>query len=60
MDNIRFIAMFCVILGHLLELLFNEKSINFIYREIYSFHMPLFIFCQDILLNLIVERYYIL
>lgn len=44
MDNIRFIAMFCVILGHLLELLFNEKSINFIYRVIYSFHMPLFIF----------------
>lgn len=44
MDNIRFLAMFCVILGHFLSLFIEEKGICFIYRVIYSFHMPLFIF----------------
>lgn len=42
-DNMKFILIFCVVFGHILEfvpVLYGDK----IYRLIYSFHMPLFIF----------------
>ena len=42
-DNIRFIAMFLVVFSHMIEL-FADCEKNLIYRIIYSFHMPLFIF----------------
>ncbi len=42
-DNIRFLLMFLVILGHLLEVIHSEVGSQ-LYRVIYSFHMPLFIF----------------
>ncbi len=42
-DNIRFLLIFCVVFGHLLELV-SGKNTDFIYRLIYTFHMPVFIF----------------
>ena len=42
-DNIRFLAMFLVVFAHMIEL-FADCEHNMIYRMIYSFHMPLFIF----------------
>lgn len=42
-DNIRFLLIFCVVFGHLLEL-FSGPHTDFLYRLIYSFHMPAFIF----------------
>ena len=42
-DNIRFLAMFLVVFAHMIEL-FADCEQNLIYRIIYSFHMPLFIF----------------
>lgn len=42
-DNIRFVLIFCVVFGHLLEL-FSGQAAGFIYRLIYTFHMPAFIF----------------
>lgn len=42
-DNIRFLAMFLVVFAHMIEL-FADCEQNIIYRTIYSFHMPLFIF----------------
>lgn len=42
-DNIRFLAMFLVVFAHMIEL-FADCEQNTIYRMIYSFHMPLFIF----------------
>lgn len=43
MDNIRFLLIFLVILGHFLELFRGEFSLA-LYKIIYSFHMPAFIF----------------
>lgn len=40
-DNIKIILIFCVILGHLLESIGGGYNI---YKVIYSFHMPMFIF----------------
>ena len=42
-DIIRFILIFLVLFGHCLEL-FRSDIINNIYKIIYSFHMPLFIY----------------
>lgn len=42
-DNIRFLLMFLVVLGHMLEVIHSEVGSQ-LYRVIYSFHMPLFIF----------------
>lgn len=39
-DNIRSILIFCVVVGHLLEIIGFEG----LYRSIYIFHMPAFIF----------------
>ncbi len=43
MDNIRFILIFLVILGHYIELFQGEFSLA-LYKIIYSFHMPAFLF----------------
>lgn len=42
-DNIRFVLMFCVILGHLLEFC-QVWCGSTLYRLIYLFHMPCFLF----------------
>ena len=43
-DNIKFILIFCVVLGHLLELLGTFSGAATLFRIIYSFHMPVFLF----------------
>jgi len=43
MDNIRFLLIFLVILGHFIELYEGEFSLA-LYKIIYSFHMPAFLF----------------
>ena len=44
-DNIKFILIFLVVLGHLLEISPNWNGWNAkLYRLIYAFHMPAFIF----------------
>ena len=40
MDNIKFFLIFCVVFGHMLELV----DTGVWYKIIYSFHMPAFIF----------------
>lgn len=45
-DNIRFFLMFTVVLGHLLEIADPFPGSKLIYKTIYSFHMPIFIFLQ--------------
>ena len=42
-DNLKILLIFLVVMGHLLELMPGQKA-DAIYRMIYSFHMPLFIF----------------
>lgn len=42
-DNMKFILILLVIFGHLLEYIKGDISLN-IYRFIYTFHMPVFIF----------------
>lgn len=42
-DNLRFLLMLLVIFGHTLEL-FEGEVTNVIYKVIYSFHMPAFMF----------------
>ena len=42
-DNAKFVLMFLVIAGHLLEC-FSGRFVSSIYRTIYLFHMPAFIF----------------
>ncbi len=42
-DNLRFLLMFLVIFGHILEL-FEGDATNVIYKVIYTFHMPAFMF----------------
>ena len=44
LDNIRFILIFAVVFGHLLEVCEPFGGSGLIYRIIYSFHMPAFIF----------------
>lgn len=40
MDNIKALMIFCVVFGHMLEMV----EMGTLYRIIYSFHMPVFIF----------------
>lgn len=42
-DNIRFILIFLVVFGHLLELIGGDIG-NYLYKMIYLFHMPAFMF----------------
>ena len=48
MDNIKFFLIFCVVFGHMLELV----DTGVWYKIIYSFHMPAFILFRDILHSL--------
>lgn len=43
-DNIRFILIFCVVFGHLLEFLGKGQLQDRLYLTIYTFHMPVFLF----------------
>ena len=43
-DNLRFILIFCVIFAHMMEVCELFYGINFIYKAIYSFHIPLLLF----------------
>ena len=43
MDNFRFLLIFCVLLGHFIEL-FQGDFASALYKIIYSFHMPAFLF----------------
>lgn len=40
MDNLKCFLILCVVIGHMLELVYAGGG----YRIIYSFHMPAFIF----------------
>ena len=44
MDNLRFLMIVCVVFGHMLETIEGDTDVTGIYRFIYSFHMPVFIF----------------
>ena len=44
MDNIKALLIILVVLGHVLELFLKSGSVKTVYKLIYSFHMPLFIF----------------
>lgn len=43
-DNLKFILILLVVVGHLIEPFNGEPTMGTIYQFIYSFHMPLFIF----------------
>lgn len=43
-DNIRGLLMMCVVLGHVLEVSAPFHGSTYLYRVIYSFHMPVFWF----------------
>lgn len=44
LDNVRFVLIFSVVFAHLLEVCTPFKGSGLIYKFIYSFHMPAFIF----------------
>ena len=44
MDNIKAFLIILVVVGHLLELFLKNGNVKTVYKLIYSFHMPLFIF----------------
>lgn len=44
MDNIRFLMIFFVVFGHLIETFRGNDCTDSIYRCIYTFHMPVFLF----------------
>lgn len=45
-DNVKGLLITLVVLGHIIEPFLYIHSLDFIYILIYSFHMPLFIFCS--------------
>lgn len=47
-DNIKALLITLVVLGHLIEVsqFLGFRSLKFLYLAIYSFHMPLFVFCS--------------
>lgn len=49
-DNVKGFLIILVVFGHLLEQLPNGQA-GVIYKLIYTFHMPLFIFCSGYLTN---------
>lgn len=50
LDNAKFILIFLVVLGHMIEsLISTDPIIKTIYLSIYSFHMPAFIFISGML-----------
>lgn len=51
MDNIRGIAIVLVVWGHIIQTMIcpNNFDANIVFRVIYSFHMPLFMFISGVL-----------
>lgn len=45
-DNVKAILIILVVFGHVIEFFLHIQNIKFLYMLIYSFHMPLFIFCS--------------
>lgn len=45
-DNIKGILIICVVYGHIIENILSVKPLSYLYLLLYSFHMPLFIFCS--------------
>lgn len=43
-DNLKFLLICCVVLGHLIECRPMTPMANYLYRLIYTFHMPAFLF----------------
>ena len=43
-DNLRFLLISLVVLGHLWEIMGQAPYKDVVYRIIYSFHMPAFLF----------------
>ena len=54
-DNVKAFLIFCVVLGHILEP-FLYGSIKVMYIIIYSFHMPLFVFCSGMFARFAPDR----
>jgi fucose 4-O-acetylase-like acetyltransferase len=49
-DNIKIVMLFFVVLGHLIETLLGKSiTLDMIYKTIYSFHMPVFVFVSGLL-----------
>ena len=48
-DNLRGLLIVLVVLGHLLEICGSFPGAGFLYRTIYSFHMPAFLFLSGYL-----------
>ena len=46
LDTIKCVLIFLVVFAHLLELFLGNPFIRNIYLTIYSFHIPLFVFCS--------------
>lgn len=59
-DSIKAIAIESVIIGHFYGLIFNESN-SFVYKVIYSFHMPVFFYISGLFLKDLVSNteYYI-
>lgn len=56
-DNLKGILIFLVVFGHLLELVGGPVS-AWLYRLIYSFHMPAFVFCSGWFARFDAERFF--
>lgn len=56
-DNLKGILIFLVVFGHLLELV-GGPAADWLYRLIYSFHMPAFVFCSGWFARFDAERFF--
>lgn len=50
-DNLKFLLIVFVVIGHFADLCITEPSFRSIFLWIYSFHMPLFVFVSGLLHN---------
>lgn len=55
-DNLKFLLIYCVVIGHALELYPDSGFVKYIVFFIYSFHMPLFVFCSGIFSKSIINK----
>ncbi len=51
MDNLKGILIILVVVGHILELCISKGNNRYWYFLIYSFHMPLFVYCTGYFAN---------
>lgn len=56
-DNLKGILIFLVVFGHLLELV-GGPAAAWLYRLIYSLHMPAFVFCSGWFARFDAERFF--